>query len=634
MTAISDKAVGRIVRLDTWEQVRVAEAAKIHRLVLATHNLPHPNRLALLFVHGLGGDPITTWQRFPELAFHAQELANFDIGLFGYRSGVFTNLAPGLPKLDIREKSLDLAADIRVLFDEDHYDGVVIVAHSMGGIVAKFAIRQLLELDPMNGRRILGLYLCGTPQYGSLKAIWPLRWFSPDLRLLAAFSADLSDLQLFWNSRITTDPIRMSSQRFFLDERALVGTHDRLVKRGSGVGSLPFERVQTVNLPHTKLVKPRDAQAPTFQWLLMSIEEGRSARQPRILDRIGAAPPPREKLQDGAPDLERQVILYLKAYFESEYLVEGGRSANHRAGDVFVVVQNGALVTDSRGRPMYMTRSHKNYLTATHIEEHITVCELHSVMYKELPSPLDAVPQIGDEVELISREEWRRFSELEKQENAARDFSGARRNEELIRLLILIDTMIAALPDSYLVKGALHMKARTQLALQRYAETIHTLDNYRDRYPDRPDRLATGAISSLVEEAKLRQAVAVNDSIKHRVSLALHLVREPEKEEEAVDILRTALDVEPELVRKELPEAGERSRIAALLAVHTAQVPLERFTSRIEEGDSVDATRRKLLAFIAATDIDNAERAVLLRRVQSLIGNIQPTPGGPLIGGA
>jgi pimeloyl-ACP methyl ester carboxylesterase len=623
----AEDTAGRVLSLARWDQGQVAAAARRHRLALVRHRLSRPNRLALVFVHGLGGDPINTWRRFPELVFDAPELANFDVALFRYASGIFTNLVPGAPKLDIREKSLDLASDMRALLDEDRYEGLMVVAHSMGGIMAKFAIRQLLELDTINARRILGLYMCGTPQYGSTRAMWPASLLSPDLRLLTAFSADLSDLQVFWNSRITTDSTRASGQRFYLDERALIGTRDLLVKRGSGVGALPYERIQTVNFHHTRLVKPRDAEDPVFRWLLVGIEQGRAFRQPRILDRLGDVPPAREKLVDGAPDLLIQLTLYLKTYFESTYLVEGGRRAGHRAGDVFVVIHTGEMVSDSRGRPVYVARSHKNYLTVTRVEEYVTVCELDTVMRGDLASPLDAVPLPGDEVELIPGETWKLYKELQKLEKNSNDTKADQSADSLVKLLIAIETMLTSYPDSYLAKPVLHMKGCTQLAMGRYNEAIHTFETYQARYPQRRDILAKGGVDALIEEAQLRRKLAATggQSVEDRVRLAVHLVKNSTREAEAVSLLTLALDTAPDVVRKQA-RGPERNRIAALIAVHAANVPVAQVLSLVEDADATHF-RRDLDQFIDTADLGGRERTDLLRRLTSLLDNAGNEPG-------
>ncbi len=54
---------------------------------LITHQNDH-NQVAIIFVHGFGGDPCKTWDQFPTFLLQNQHIHNWDIYSLGFTCGI------------------------------------------------------------------------------------------------------------------------------------------------------------------------------------------------------------------------------------------------------------------------------------------------------------------------------------------------------------------------------------------------------------------------------------------------------------------------------------------------------------------------------------------------------------------
>src|SRR5882762_4472723 len=94
----------------------------------------------LLFIHGLGGDPQDTWGKFDALIKQDVELGKrIETGLFGYP----THRWPFRRSLKIQDISKALKTEIDIRYKG--YDRIVLVCHSLGGLVAKHYICHALK---------------------------------------------------------------------------------------------------------------------------------------------------------------------------------------------------------------------------------------------------------------------------------------------------------------------------------------------------------------------------------------------------------------------------------------------------------------------------------------------------------
>src|SRR6266849_6296143 len=112
------------------------ERLVIHRRTEGQH------RAIIIFVHGFGGNRYSTWGKFPEFLFvdfPKEVRPELDLGFYEYRTAFrrirFTR------SVTIREEAGLLADQVR---DLDDYGKIIFIVHSMGGILTKAAIGDLI----------------------------------------------------------------------------------------------------------------------------------------------------------------------------------------------------------------------------------------------------------------------------------------------------------------------------------------------------------------------------------------------------------------------------------------------------------------------------------------------------------
>ena len=133
---------------------------------LLVHHRPTGTSASLIvFVHGLGGTrygPKATWGKFPEFIF--EDFPDLDVGVYAYHT--LHKRLQFWRSISLEDEAEVFAAIIR---DSD-YKTVILVGHSMGGLLCMSAISYLVNSNQIGSPpRIGGLILMATPQIGSLR---------------------------------------------------------------------------------------------------------------------------------------------------------------------------------------------------------------------------------------------------------------------------------------------------------------------------------------------------------------------------------------------------------------------------------------------------------------------------------
>lgn len=123
----------------------------------------HPNRVAIVFVHGIFGDTKGTWTNSNGVSFfdYVHSLSNIgnkvDIYAFGFSSHMLAN---GSLKIGEAANKLN---DYLIADGVDKYEEIVFVAHSMGGLIT---MRELVSHPTLRAKVPL-LVFYATPHEGS-----------------------------------------------------------------------------------------------------------------------------------------------------------------------------------------------------------------------------------------------------------------------------------------------------------------------------------------------------------------------------------------------------------------------------------------------------------------------------------
>lgn len=227
------------------------------------------NQSLVVFVHGLTGG-MGTWAfdeqiSFPTLLASDPRLNGFDIACFNYfttftnmygaSKSILTRLFGSLKSfkknLPIEELGELLKTEFSVNFSK--YKNVIIIAHSMGGLISKYCILQQIE---HNGRTpVIGFISLAVPHQGAEAASWAS---------LISSNAHIGDLRVLGE---TIDRLNRSwSQSATKPEVMYVyGAHDIIVKKNSAISTDTSKSAGlAVDEDHIGICKPKNIEQTVY----------------------------------------------------------------------------------------------------------------------------------------------------------------------------------------------------------------------------------------------------------------------------------------------------------------------------------------------------------------------------------
>ena len=112
------------------------------------------NNQLVIFVHGLNGSRYgdnSTWGNFPKFVF--EDIPQIDVGLYEYQTGL--RRFKFWKSVSLKKEAITFAHIIRDL--SDHYKTIILIGHSMGGLLCKAVICHLIHEHKEEVFRIGGL---------------------------------------------------------------------------------------------------------------------------------------------------------------------------------------------------------------------------------------------------------------------------------------------------------------------------------------------------------------------------------------------------------------------------------------------------------------------------------------------
>ena len=240
------------------------------RLEPSTIGLDLPPESCVVFIHGLVGST-TTWNRF--VYFLTRHwVSNDSFGLEYYQYSVELTLplfldailkaVVGGPSID------DLAKGLKTVIDEEckEYENVILIAHSMGGLIARQYLVDVMKLDKKVGKT-KALITYASPHRGSAFATW-YRIFGRYI----LFPFYLSSKQVVQMCRIKSDFLEKLNADWAslriekrIDFTRVVGLTDWVVDKKSA--ALKWNDPQVKHIPnkgHFSVLNPRNEQDTAF----------------------------------------------------------------------------------------------------------------------------------------------------------------------------------------------------------------------------------------------------------------------------------------------------------------------------------------------------------------------------------
>jgi pimeloyl-ACP methyl ester carboxylesterase len=229
---------------------------------------------AILFIHGYSGDAIGTWADFHRMAQNKDPFRGRDLFFYGYdglRADVYASAA--LFRVFLERLMIDTSAmispDLRP-GSERHpaftYDDLIIVAHSLGAVVARRALLDLTRLKaPWLSKVRLVLFapahtgasvtnlakevLSGLP--GAARVVAPIaKFFSPLIAQLEVNSSVIEALK-----KETEDYCRAGEGDHLIARRVITAHRDSIVCPDYFVNDPPPFTIQ--NTDHVTVCKPK-----------------------------------------------------------------------------------------------------------------------------------------------------------------------------------------------------------------------------------------------------------------------------------------------------------------------------------------------------------------------------------------
>ena len=197
---------------------------------------------AIVFVHGFGGSATNTWGIFPELVAGDPRLKDWDIFNLGYSTGLAPDILRRIWSGDPSIKELSGFLISQALSPTlGGYDALVLVAHSMGGLVTQ---RALLDSGGLKNR-VRHVFLFGTPSGGLAKASLARKW-KAQLEDMADDGDFIGKLRQDWD-QLPDEP------GFCL--WLVAGDKDEFVPDDSSLGPFPTADAGTQCVPGSRIQK-------------------------------------------------------------------------------------------------------------------------------------------------------------------------------------------------------------------------------------------------------------------------------------------------------------------------------------------------------------------------------------------
>lgn len=324
---------------------------------------------AIVFVHGFGGDPSTTWGGFPDFLGATQILDGWDIYSLGYSSKLapdFRGIWSGNPSIQTIANYLYTQAYVGEL---DKYEALAFIAHSMGGLAVQRALLDRMDLL----RRTTHVFLFGTPSNGLQKAGW-LKWVKRQVEDMAAEGEFISKLRSDWKERWPQSP----PPHFW----AIAGDTDEFVPASTSLS--PFLREQQLVVPgnHLEIVKPNHKEDLSVQTVVRGIQGDAAPAGPwnaarvalQMLDFRAAV----GTLEAHAAELDDAHLVQLAIALE-------GLGNSDKA--LAVLKEAGRRGTDARG--VLAGRLKRRWLAAGRALDYNRALELYTSAYEEASANAD-----------------------------------------------------------------------------------------------------------------------------------------------------------------------------------------------------------------------------------------------------
>ncbi len=265
---------GLPVRRSGWIARAVARITKPKTKPKTETDLPPPSadkKIALVFVHGFLSSA-EAWEPFERLIRNDSDLDALHVERFQYETGLFrVHPRKRIPDLDT------IAHHLSTRFEhlELKHRAVVIVSHSMGGLVTQRFVARMLEDgqgDRLERIKRIVMFACptaGAGFYQTIRKLSPFRY--PQERALRPLDAEIVKTQQIILNKVvhakeTTD------QTCPIPLRLYAGASDNIVLPPSALGVYPRRCTGVIAGDHATIIRPDSPDHESYQVLKANLK--------------------------------------------------------------------------------------------------------------------------------------------------------------------------------------------------------------------------------------------------------------------------------------------------------------------------------------------------------------------------
>ena len=311
-------AVGCSTRI--FEQAESLQGTRTEQLRDWVREDPQNHQL-VVFVHGFNSNKDAAWGQFPTLLKGDPDFKDFNIHRFGYPTKLCRQVS------NIQNQGDLLASFLKEILtaEQPRYRQVVLVGHSMGGLVILHALLRLERdhLEVLQDKELKVLTF-GTPYLG-VENTEALSLFCDNKQAnnLSILNDTLGELGREWTRRYNQKPAPSGRETPQVPLYAFRGTEDRFISKTSACG-YPQTPCESVDGDHDSIVKPTNRTHLAYQKLKAIANRPRAT--PTSEEHIGIWVA-RIAGDDGSHQAQRSIIRNLEYFIgqegeELQHLVE------------------------------------------------------------------------------------------------------------------------------------------------------------------------------------------------------------------------------------------------------------------------------------------------------------------------
>jgi len=265
--------------MSSWSRINCEpqpnfEPFGFNRLAMNLHQHEGPRSVdtLVIFVHGLSGGGYKTWGSFPELVFEGAASVVVDVAVFDYFSGK-RRWKQVRPRAHLVADTLAQC----IVELQPHYGQIFIVAHSMGGLISKDAVRiylQKYDAERTLLKRLAGLILFASPLRGSRLALPFLTPLIIEIGYLRCKSKYQVRIRNYFRDFVdTTDLPQKGNRDFMVPLYAAYAEHDFFVSPISATADVFHRQRNNFRANHCTIVKPTIDDHPQVTWVINVIRK-------------------------------------------------------------------------------------------------------------------------------------------------------------------------------------------------------------------------------------------------------------------------------------------------------------------------------------------------------------------------